>query len=98
HLAFPGVHAGSDLDPEATNRFVRQTSPVQVAGTSARARWLQDTRHFGDAASWKENEVEQVSFTQMQNGTTEDWALLERFEEEFNAGLPDRILDAVDKL
>jgi predicted HD phosphohydrolase len=42
--------------------------------------------------------VEQVSFTQMQDGTAEDWALLERFEDEFNAGLPDRILGAVDKL
>src|SRR3954470_1134045 len=42
--------------------------------------------------------LEQVSFRQMQDGTTEDWALLERFEEAFNAGLPDRILAAVDKL
>ncbi len=42
--------------------------------------------------------MEQVSFTRMQDGTAQDWALLERFEREFNAGLPDRILDAVDKL
>jgi predicted HD phosphohydrolase len=42
--------------------------------------------------------MEQVSFTQMQDGTAEDWALLDRFEGEFNAGLPDRILGAVDKL
>ena len=42
--------------------------------------------------------MEQVSFTQMQDGTAEDWALLERFEEEFDAGLPDRILRAVDTL
>jgi predicted HD phosphohydrolase len=42
--------------------------------------------------------MEQVSFTQMREGTVEDWALLERFEHEFDAGLPDRILEAVDKL
>ena len=42
--------------------------------------------------------MEQVSFTRMQDGTLEDWKLLERFEEEFNAGLADRILAAVDKL
>ena len=42
--------------------------------------------------------MEQVSFTQMQDGTAEDWELLDRFEAEFNAGLPDRILGAVDKL
>ena len=42
--------------------------------------------------------MDRVSFTQMQDGTADDWALLERFEEEFNAGLPERILEAVDKL
>ena len=42
--------------------------------------------------------MEQVSFTRMQDGTAEDWALLEPFEEEFNAGLPERLLGAVDKL
>jgi predicted HD phosphohydrolase len=42
--------------------------------------------------------VDQVSFTQMQDGTAEDWALLERSEDEFNAGLPERILGAVDTL
>ena len=42
--------------------------------------------------------AQQVSFTQMADGTPEEWALLDRFEEEFNAGLPDRILGAVDKL
>ena len=42
--------------------------------------------------------MEQVSFTRMQDGTDEDWALLERFEQVFNAGLPDRILGAVDAL
>src|SRR5262245_66441796 len=42
--------------------------------------------------------ADQVSFTQMADGTPEEWALLDRFEEEFNAGLPDRILGAVDKL
>src|SRR4051812_49944129 len=40
----------------------------------------------------------QVSFTQMADGTPEEWALLDRFEAQFNAGLPDRILAAVDKL
>src|SRR4051812_49781595 len=40
----------------------------------------------------------QVSFTQMAEGTAEEWALLDRFEAQFNAGLPDRILAAVDKL
>jgi predicted HD phosphohydrolase len=42
--------------------------------------------------------MEQVSFKRMQDGTAEDWALLERFEAAFNAGLPDRILGAVDAL
>lgn len=42
--------------------------------------------------------MEQVSFTRMQDGTVEDWALLDRFEAEFNAGLADRILGAVEKL
>ena len=42
--------------------------------------------------------AQQVSFTQMADGTPEEWALLDRFEEDFNAGLPDRILGAVDKL
>jgi predicted HD phosphohydrolase len=42
--------------------------------------------------------AQQVSFTQMADGTPEEWALLDRFEEQFNAGLPDRILGAVDKL
>lgn len=41
---------------------------------------------------------EQVTFTRMQDGTLEDWAVLERYEEAFDAGLPDRILGAVDKL
>ncbi len=39
--------------------------------------------------------MEQVSFTRMQDGTVEDWELLDRFEREFNAALPDRILAAV---
>jgi predicted HD phosphohydrolase len=42
--------------------------------------------------------MEQVSFTQMQDGNADDWALLERFEETFNAGLPDRVLAAVEAL
>lgn len=42
--------------------------------------------------------MEQVSFTRMEDGTAEDWALLGRYEDEFNAGLADRILHAVEQL
>lgn len=42
--------------------------------------------------------METVSFTQMKDGTAEDYALLERYEEEYIAGLADRILGALDKL
>lgn len=39
-----------------------------------------------------------VSFTKMEDGTAEDWALLETFEGAFLGGLPDRILEALKKL
>lgn len=42
------------------------------------------------------NEI--VGFTRMDQGTREDYALLDRFEREQAAQLPDRILDAVCKL
>ena len=42
--------------------------------------------------------MERVSFTQMKDGTPEDYALLERYETEYLAGLPDRILAALVKL
>ncbi len=39
-----------------------------------------------------------VSFTRMEDGTAEDWALIESYETAFYASLPDRILGSVDKL
>lgn len=39
-----------------------------------------------------------VGFTRMDEGTREDYALLDRFEREHATHLPDRILDAVRKL
>jgi predicted HD phosphohydrolase len=42
--------------------------------------------------------VETVSFTRMQDGTAEDYALLDRFEGEYVKGLPDRMLAALDGL
>ena len=42
--------------------------------------------------------METVSFTRMQDGTAEDYALLDRFEVEFMKGLPDRLLTALDAL
>ena len=39
-----------------------------------------------------------VSFTRMDEGTTEDYALLDRYEREHVAELPDRILDALREL
>jgi len=42
--------------------------------------------------------VETVSFTRMQDGTAEDYALLGRYEDEFVKGLPDRLLKALDGL
>ena len=37
--------------------------------------------------------METVTFTQMSDGTVEDYALLERLEHDYAAGLPDRIMD-----
>jgi len=42
--------------------------------------------------------METVAFTRMADGTAEDYALLERYEEGYVASLPDRLLDALDKL
>jgi predicted HD phosphohydrolase len=42
--------------------------------------------------------VETVEFTRMADGTAEDYALLARYEEPFVAGLPDRLLGALDGL
>jgi predicted HD phosphohydrolase len=42
--------------------------------------------------------MERVSFTKMEDGTDEEWALIESFEASFHAALPDRILAALDKL
>ncbi|MDZ7826936.1 MAG: TauD/TfdA family dioxygenase [Gammaproteobacteria bacterium] len=42
--------------------------------------------------------METVSFRQMEEGTREDYLLLDRREEEFNAGLVDRLLAALGRL
>lgn len=42
--------------------------------------------------------METVGFTRMQDGTAEDFALLERLEEGYVEKLPDRLLDAVRAL
>jgi predicted HD phosphohydrolase len=42
--------------------------------------------------------VETVKFTSMADGTAEDYALLDRYEEEYVAVLPDRMMEALDKL
>ena len=42
--------------------------------------------------------MDTVSFTRMEDGTVEDWALIESYESEFFAELPDRILAALEKL
>jgi predicted HD phosphohydrolase len=39
-----------------------------------------------------------VSFTRMADGTAEDYALLGRYEDAYIAGLPDRLLGALDAL
>lgn len=41
---------------------------------------------------------EQVSFTAMEAGTAEDYALLDRFERQHALGLADRLLDALERL
>ncbi len=42
--------------------------------------------------------METVGFTRMSEGTREDYELLDRYEEQFNAELPDRLLRALDGL
>jgi predicted HD phosphohydrolase len=42
--------------------------------------------------------MDTVSFTRMEDGTVEDWALIESHESEFFAALPDRVLAALGKL
>jgi predicted HD phosphohydrolase len=42
--------------------------------------------------------MDTVGFTRMQDGTAEDFALLERLEEEYTEALPDRLLAAVRAL
>lgn len=42
--------------------------------------------------------MQQVSFTRMQDGTAEDYALLERLEKAYCAKLPDRLLSALLEL
>ena len=39
-----------------------------------------------------------VSFTRMEDGTREEYEFLDRLEDEYKAGLPDRILDSLRKL
>ena len=42
--------------------------------------------------------MDTVSFTRMEDGTAEDWSLIETFEVAFFAALPDRILASLEKL
>ncbi len=42
--------------------------------------------------------METVNFIQMQDGTREEYEFLDRMEDEYKAGLPDRILDSLRKL
>ena len=42
--------------------------------------------------------LEKVGFTQMKDGTREDYALLERYEREYIKRLPDKVLDSVRAL
>lgn len=42
--------------------------------------------------------MEKVKFTQMKDGTKEDYDLLSKYEEKFSKDLPDRILDALRNL
>ena len=42
--------------------------------------------------------METVSFTRMADGTREDYELLARYEDEYSAKLPDRLLAALDAL
>ena len=42
--------------------------------------------------------MEKVKFTQMKNGTKEDYDLLSKYEEKFSKDLPDRVLEALKNL
>ncbi|MDG1205047.1 MAG: hypothetical protein P8N51_06710 [Pseudomonadales bacterium] len=42
--------------------------------------------------------MQTVNFTRLENGTREEYALLDRMEDEYKAGLPDRILQSLRKL
>jgi predicted HD phosphohydrolase len=42
--------------------------------------------------------MQTVKFTQMQDGTREEYEFLDSLEDEYKAGLPDRILEALGKL
>ncbi len=42
--------------------------------------------------------MEQVSFINMADGTKEDYEFLEELEKKFNATLPDRLIEALEKL
>ena len=42
--------------------------------------------------------MDTVSFTRMEDGTAEDWSLIETFEVAFFSALPDRILASLEKL
>ena len=42
--------------------------------------------------------MNQVTFTQMKDGTAEEYQFLERLEDQFNAGLVDRLLQALQNL
>src|SRR5690348_11063482 len=46
----------------------------------------------------RRRQMDTVSFTRMEDGTAEDYALLDSFEEEFMKGLPGRLLRALDGL
>src|SRR5438067_12177715 len=60
-----------------------------------------DGNAFVDSAqseTTKERCVETVAFTSMAEGTAEDYELLGRYEKEYVAALPDRLLSALDGL
>ena len=42
--------------------------------------------------------MEKVKFTQMKDGTKEDYDLLSKYEEKFSKDLPDRVLEALKNL
>ena len=42
--------------------------------------------------------METVGFVHMADGTAEDYALLDHYEEQYMTGLPDRLMESLDKL